>query len=107
MERVLREELPPPTIQELAARLNISTQSLRDHFPELCRDIAAHRTEHHQNSILKRREQLFNEIRETVLRLHNQGIFPSVTLVSANLPNPRTSAATNNTKQWRYRREGR
>jgi len=89
MERVLREELPPPTIQELAARLNISTQSLRDHFPELCRDIAARRAEHHQNSVLKRREQLFNEIRETVLRLHNQGIFPSVTLVSANLPNPR------------------
>jgi len=89
MEKVLREEIPPPTIQALAERFNLSTQSLRYHFPDLCRDLAARHAEYHQNIFLKRREQLFNEIRETVLRLHAQEIFPSVNLVSANLSRPR------------------
>jgi hypothetical protein len=93
MESALREETPPPTIQSLAARLNHCASSLRSYFPDLCHEIAARRREYERDCCKRRQEQLLEEVRETVLKLHAQGIFPSVNQVSIHLPRPRDLGA--------------
>jgi hypothetical protein len=89
LERVKCEENSLPTIKALAVRLGYGVQSLRVHFSDLCHEIATRRTEQQQASLLSRREQLLSEIREAALKLHTQGIFPSVNRVSEILLRPR------------------
>jgi AcrR family transcriptional regulator len=89
LERSLREENLLPTIKALAARFGCSVQSLRVYFSDLCHEIATRRAEQQQACFLSRREQLLSEIREAALKLHAQGIFPSVNRVSEILPRPR------------------
>jgi len=92
LKRVLEQALdedPPPKLDVVAARLGRGANGLRHHFPDLCRGITERNLKYLQECFLKRRKAVLGEIRETALRLHAQGIFPSVNLVSENLPRPR------------------
>lgn len=89
LEKTLLEENPLPTVKTIAARFGHSSQSLWRYFPDLYHEIVTRRAEQQKACFLNRREQLLKEIRETVLKLHAQGIFPSAKRVSKNLPIPR------------------
>jgi DNA-binding transcriptional regulator YhcF (GntR family)/transcriptional regulator with XRE-family HTH domain len=89
LEKTLCEENPLPTVKMIAARFGCNIQTLYRYFPDLYHEIVTRRAEQQQACFLNRREELFKEIRETVLKLHAQGIFPSAKRVSKNLPIPR------------------
>lgn len=84
------KECPPPPMCAVAVRLNRSEQSLYDHFPVLCKRIAARYLKHLRVLRGTRREQFLAELREVALRLHGEGIYPSVRRVEANLSEQRS-----------------
>ncbi len=83
-----QEEQPPPSMRTVAKRLNHSPRELREHFPELNRAICGRRKEyykvHHEQIIL----QLKNEIRQAILKIHSQGLYPSSRRVGLLLSDP-------------------
>ncbi len=89
LETALREEIPPPTIRLLAKRLNLSVEILDYHFSDLCSEINIRRMRYQKECAQNRHEQLLKEVRETTIKLHDRGIFPTINEVSANLPRPR------------------
>lgn len=89
LEQSLLEDDPPPTLDSVAARLGRCAHGIRHHFPDLCRQITERNLKYQKDCFLKRREAVIGEIRETALKLHAQGIFPSVNQVSENLSRPR------------------
>ncbi len=84
------KECPPPPMCAVAVRLNHSEQSLYDHFPLLCKRIAARYLKHLRALRGTRREQFLAELRGVALRLHGEGIYPSVRRVEATLSEQRS-----------------
>lgn len=83
-------EKPPPPMCAVALRLNRSEQSLYDHFPTLCKSLAARHLKYLKASRRSRRSQFLNDVREVALSLHRRGVYPSVKVVEANLPRPKS-----------------
>jgi hypothetical protein len=88
-EKILCEENPLPTVKAVAARFGCNIQKLRRYFPDLYHEIVIRRAEQQRAYFLKRQVELLVEIRETVLKLHAEGVYPSAKRVSRNLPGSR------------------
>lgn len=77
LEEVLANNEEAPSVKELARLMGCKYQNLRNHFPELCKRITAR----HKANLRKRREERLanhrSRIRQAVLVLHQQGIYPS------------------------------
>lgn len=78
MEVVLREqeELPSP-LQAVALRLGYRVSVMRRYFPALCSQIVVRHTEYLRARKKQRMEEIAKETRQVVLRLHDDGIYPS------------------------------
>lgn len=73
-------------IHQIARHLGYSSRSLIYHFPEICNLLALQA----QNEREHRKEQRCQEVRQAVVTLHQQGIFPSFGQVSKLLASPNT-----------------
>lgn len=84
LEAILGEqEGPPPSLQEAARRLRYNVQAMRRQCPELCDQIVARYAEYLQARKQQRMEKIAQEIRQVVLQLHKDGIYPSHDQVEA------------------------
>jgi transcriptional regulator with XRE-family HTH domain len=81
---------PPQSIRAIAEDLNRNHTSLYQYFPDLCRRIAQ-RYELYRRAYREQKQETFRrEIREIVLALNLDGIYPSVKRVEARLHQRRT-----------------
>ncbi|WP_222838801.1 TniQ family protein, partial [Nostoc cycadae] len=90
LEEVVRSyEYPPPSLQEIARRLDKkSVHSLDNHFPELCSIISERYAIYRQECKKRRVENLSQEIRSVAFQLHSQGIEPTASRISVHLKKP-------------------
>jgi AraC-like DNA-binding protein len=67
----------PLSIRQLARHLGCRERVLTHHFPQECMLIAKHAQEYHKQRQEQRLQQVQDQVRQTVIALHGQGIFPS------------------------------
>lgn len=82
------EESPPPSMEEVARRLECDRRTIYRHFKELCQAVSLKYKKHRRESHLDIIEQVCLEIKEIVNRLHNDGEYPSEMRVSEYLSKP-------------------
>jgi hypothetical protein len=61
---------------------------LYEHFPEECAELSARRARYLEQENIKRKQQRREEIRRSIIELHNQGIYPSLLRVGTRLSKP-------------------
>lgn len=89
LERALVRN-PPQSIRAIAKGLNRSYTSLYQYFPGLCR-LMAQRYELYRHACREQKKEIFHrEIREIVIALHLDSMYPSVKRVEARLHQRRT-----------------
>src|SRR5713226_4675791 len=79
-----REE--PLSIRQLAKRLGYGEHALTDHFPQECAFITKMTQEYRKQRQKQRLEQACDQVRQAMMTLHAQGIYPSHRKLRALLP---------------------
>ena len=91
LEEVLAgEEHPPPSVRQVAKRLGVGDTNLRRQFPELCRSISARYLAYRAARAKEAKQQIRDEVRQAVLKVHAQGMYPNGGRVAALLRTPGT-----------------
>ena len=70
-------EVPPPSLREVCRRLGVSQVCLKTHLPELCQAISERFRSYQLQRGERTRQAARAKVREAVLELHAQGIYPS------------------------------
>lgn len=83
------EGLPPQSMRAIAKDLGCSHTSIRNYFPDLCRQLATRYAQHRSEQSQCKQEQLRLEVRETALAMCEEGNYPTVRRVSQCLAQPR------------------
>jgi AcrR family transcriptional regulator len=79
-----REE--PLSIRQLAKRLGYGERALTDHFPQECALITKITQEYRKQRQKQRLEQACDQVRQAMMTLHAQDIYPSHRKLRAMLP---------------------
>jgi len=79
-----REE--PVSLCQLAKRLGYGRRALANHFPQECALLIKRTREYRKLQQEQQRYQIGAQIRQTVMTLHAQGIYPSLRKVKSILP---------------------
>jgi len=82
------EEVPPPSLREVAERIGQTYVNLRNHVPELSRLIAARFRSYQEAQGARTRARMRDEIRQAAIQLHRQGHYPSNNRVADLISNP-------------------
>ena len=86
IQAILDGEEEPLSIRQLAKRLGCRERALTRHFPQECMFIAKRAQEYHKQRQEQRLQQVQDQVRQTVIALHEQGIFPSHRRLRMMLP---------------------
>jgi hypothetical protein len=81
-------EEPRPTMEEVGKPLGHHNRTISRHFPDLCSAISAKCRNYNKACRLKSIEKLCSEVREIVLSLNAQGVYPTEGRVCELMPNP-------------------
>ena len=73
------EEVPPPSLREVAERIGQTYVNLRNHVPELSRLIAARFRSYQEAQGARTRARMRDEIRQAAIQLHRQGTTRAIT----------------------------
>lgn len=65
LEAALNDEIPPPTLKEVAKRIPTSSNTLRNHFPDLCFALTARHSDYQRSCYLQRMKQALLTVLET------------------------------------------
>jgi AraC-like DNA-binding protein len=80
------EETPVPPLRSVCERLGITRWFVNQYFPDVRRRI----TEQHRRCSLaetaRRREMLFEAVRQIATEIHSQGIYPSAARIAGRIP---------------------
>jgi hypothetical protein len=102
LEGVLRgNEYPPPSMRELGKRLGYMPYSLKRCFLKECLEITARHRAYLAEQRSAREQQLEDDIRRAVLRLIEEGEYPSGVKVARLLSNPKNLISFSQQKAWR------
>lgn len=85
LESELKKSKPRP-MSKVAKKLDYGLSMLRYHFPEECKAISARRKEYVQIKRKSTLQKFKYLIRTKVLKLHEQGVYPSKRAVLEQLP---------------------
>jgi hypothetical protein len=91
LKKALRSALldvPAPSLVSLCKVLNIPKHSLEKMCPRECASIRARYLDARKDASVQRKEQLRQEVRQIMLKLHDEGKYPTIKQVS-NLLGPR------------------
>jgi len=89
LEAVLAaDETPPPAMRQVARRLGYPHSGLHHRFPDLCRNISARYLAYRKDRSQQRKQRLFDEIRQAVTQVGEQGLYPSANRVAQCLSLP-------------------
>ena len=81
-------EEPPPSMRQVAKRLNYSPRELREHFPDLNHAICDRRREYRRVCCEQKQLKFKSEIRQAILEIRAQGLYPSVPKIALLLSKP-------------------
>lgn len=84
------DEYPPPSLRQITIRLGCCDSNLKKQFPELCRSISARYLAYRTAHAKEYRQQIRDEVRQAVLKVHVQGIYPNGSRVASLLRTPGT-----------------
>ena len=102
LEEVLQsQEDPPPSVSEIARRLDYDTARLWKKFPEECREISARYQEFQVARKLQRIETEHGELLQVIYALHSESLYPSMNRVKKMLKRPGISRNPETNKLWR------
>ncbi|WP_445633956.1 Helix-turn-helix domain-containing protein [Nostoc sp. DSM 114161] len=79
---------PPLTMEEVATSLGCNRRTIFRHFPDLCRAISAKYRSYGKACHTEKIQQSCREVKQIVLKLHNQGEYPSEARVSEIMTHP-------------------
>jgi len=82
------EEESPPSMRTVSKGLGHSPRELREHFPELCRAISSRYKNYSKVRGEQKQERLKNEVRQVILDIRSQGLYPSSRRVCSLLSEP-------------------
>jgi transcriptional regulator with XRE-family HTH domain len=85
---LLNHECPPPSMGAVAKRLKLNRRTILGHFPEMCHAISAKYIFYRRAKKLSTIEQCRQEVRQAVINLYNQNIYPSEARISKLLTKP-------------------
>ncbi|MBD2536435.1 TniQ family protein [Nostoc flagelliforme FACHB-838] len=85
---IMSNESPPPSMEEVARRLNCDRRTIYKHFRHLCTTISGKYLTYRKASYLQTIEECCKEIREITVKLHNQNEYPTEARVSALMSRP-------------------
>ena len=89
LEAVIRSaEYPPPSMREVARRLQYDLSRLYKSCPDLCQIISARFAKYRAEKRAERVQRLCEETRQAISLLHAQGRYPSKSQVSKRLSTP-------------------
>jgi hypothetical protein len=80
--------VPPISMAEAARRMNANHRDIYQKFPELSRKISSRYRAYHQDFYRAKRIKLEEEVRQAVIHLYAQGIYPSPRPVTEYLNKP-------------------
>ncbi len=86
MQAILDGREEPVSIRQLAKRLGYGDRTLAYNFPQECALIIKRAREYRKLQQEQRLDQICTQVRQTILALHGQGIFPSQSKVGVMLP---------------------
>ena len=95
------DQLPPPSMVEVAKQLGCSSQSLRQYFPELVRAVSARYLTYRNEQARQKRQKLCDDIRRATFKLHAQGVYPSSNRVEQLLSKPACLRPPEVYRAWR------
>jgi AraC-like DNA-binding protein len=85
---LLKHECPPPSMEEVARRLEIHRETIFRLFPEMCRAVSA-KYDKFQKALHHRViEQSREEVKKVVLKLCSEGFYPSEGRVAQLITRP-------------------
>lgn len=79
---IAAEEDPPPTLLEVSKRVDHDRHVLYQYAADLCATIVARSTAYQKSRQQQKTEAVANEIRQVMVHLHAQGIYPAQTKVA-------------------------
>ena len=82
------DEVPPPSLREVAERIGQTYANLRHHLPELSRVIAARYRNYQEAQGARTRARVREEVRQAAIYLHQQGHYPSSNRIAALISRP-------------------
>jgi len=82
------DELPPPSLREVAERIGQTYTNLRHHLPELSRNISARYRGYQEAQGARTRTRLREEVRQATIDLHRRGYYPSNNRIADLISNP-------------------
>ncbi|HEY9696296.1 MAG TPA: TniQ family protein [Trichocoleus sp.] len=85
---LLNHQCPPPPLAEVARQLEINEKTLFRLFAEMCRAISAKYDKFQKALYYQRIEQSREEVRQAVIKLYNEGLYPSEERVSQLVSRP-------------------
>ncbi len=88
IQAFLHEQEEPLGIYQIAKQLGYSAHQLVHHFPQECEQMTQRAREYRRQRREKRKAQVRKEVRQAVITLHEQGIFPTDGKVRASLSDP-------------------
>lgn len=85
---LVRNDYPPPSMEEVARSLKCPRRTIYKYFPDLCRAISANYRSYRKAKLAKNIEQSGKEARQIALHLHKKGVYPSESRVSELMSMP-------------------
>jgi endogenous inhibitor of DNA gyrase (YacG/DUF329 family) len=82
------DEVPPPSLREVAERIGQTYTTLRHHLPEFSRVIAARYRTYQEAQGARTRARVREEVRQAAIYLHQQGHYPSSNRIAALISRP-------------------
>lgn len=101
LQEVLASDEDVPSVTELARQLEYRVDLIRHHFTDLCKRISARYLAQKRKQCEERVKAVCEEIRQAVLLLHNQGIYPGAKHVSLLLKNRHSVRSIEGHEAWR------
>ncbi|HEY1354221.1 MAG TPA: hypothetical protein VGF67_31800, partial [Ktedonobacteraceae bacterium] len=88
IQAFLNAQEEPLGIYQIAKQLGYPAHQLLHHFPQQCEQVTQQAKEYRRQRREKRKAQVRKEVRQAVITLHEQGIFPTDRNVRALLSDP-------------------
>ncbi|MBD2447389.1 TniQ family protein [Nostoc sp. FACHB-152] len=89
LENVLQNnEFPPPSMEEVARRLDCDRRTVYNHFKDLCNAISAKYLSYRRTNYVETVAQSCQKVREAALKLYENGEYPSEARVSELISKP-------------------
>jgi transcriptional regulator with XRE-family HTH domain len=89
LEEVLESsEQPPPSMEEVARRLQCDRRTIYRHFRDLCHQISVRHTKYRRESYLQAVREVCQEVRQAATEIYNRGEYPTEALVCEEISRP-------------------